>query len=93
MKKLIVILLAVSQIFISYATNIEPEKNDNPKDTLKVYYLDDVIISSSVKETNQLKNLPTAVSVISRTIKQQSDRIFARFERRYPELFCSFIRI
>ncbi len=65
MKKLIVILLAVSQIFISYATNIEPEKNDNPKDTLKVYYLDDVIISSSVKETNQLKNLPTAVSVIS----------------------------
>ena len=65
MKRLVVILLAICQIFISYSTNIEPEKDDNPKDTLKVYYLDEVIVSSSVKETNQLKNLPTAVSVIS----------------------------
>ncbi len=65
MKRLIIVLLAIGQIFASYSTNVIPEKEDTPKDTLKVYYLDQVVISSSVKETNQLKNLPTAVSVIS----------------------------
>ncbi|MEA5063637.1 MAG: Plug domain-containing protein, partial [Petrimonas sp.] len=65
MKKLIVILLTIIQVSVLYSKNIEPEKEDNPKDTLKVYYLDEVVVSSSVKETNQLKNLPTAVSVVS----------------------------
>lgn len=65
MKRLTVILLAISHIFISYATTIEPDKDDTPKDSLKVYYLDEVVVSSSVKETNQLRNLPTAVSVLS----------------------------
>lgn len=59
------IVLAVSQIFISYSRNIEPEKDDNPQDTLKVYYLNEVVVTSSVKETNELKNMPTAVSVVS----------------------------
>ena len=61
MKKLVVILLTIIQVSILYSKNIEPEKEDNPKDTLKVYYLDEVVISSSVKETNQLKNLPTVL--------------------------------
>lgn len=65
MRKIIVILLAISQIFIAYSINIDPEKDETPGDTLKVYYLDELVVSSSVKETNQLKNLPTAVSVIS----------------------------
>jgi iron complex outermembrane receptor protein len=30
-----------------------------------VYYLNEVVVTSSVKETNELKNMPTAVSVIS----------------------------
>ena len=59
------IVLAVSQIFISYSKIIEPEKDDNPQDTLKVYYLNEVVVTSSVKETNELKNMPTAVSVVS----------------------------
>ncbi|MFA7154842.1 MAG: TonB-dependent receptor [Proteiniphilum sp.] len=41
------------------------EKESNPKDTVKVYYLDEVVVTSSVKETNELKNMPTAVSVVS----------------------------
>ncbi|WP_436417943.1 TonB-dependent receptor [Petrimonas sulfuriphila] len=65
MKRLAMIVLAVSQIFISYSRNIEPEKDDNPQDTLKVYYLNEVVVTSSVKETNELKNMPTAVSVVS----------------------------
>ncbi|MDO5523963.1 MAG: TonB-dependent receptor plug domain-containing protein, partial [Bacteroidia bacterium] len=65
MKRLIVILWAISQIFVSYSNNNEPDKDSLPQDTLKAYYLDEVVVSSSVKETNQLKNLPTAVSVVS----------------------------
>ncbi len=42
-----------------------PGKEANPKDTVKVYYLDEVVVTSSVKETNELKNMPTAVSVVS----------------------------
>ncbi len=34
-------------------------------DTLQVRYLDEVVVSGSVKETNELENLPTAVSVVS----------------------------
>ncbi|MDI9605834.1 MAG: TonB-dependent receptor [Bacteroidota bacterium] len=37
---------------------------DEP-DTLQVHYLDEVVVSGSVKETNELENLPTAVSVVS----------------------------
>ncbi len=41
-----------------------PVFGDEP-DTLQVHYLDEVVVSGSVKETNELENLPTAVSVVS----------------------------
>lgn len=47
------------------ASNDDPMREINPEDTLKVYYLNEVVVSSSVKETNALKNLPSAVTVIS----------------------------
>lgn len=59
------IALAVSQVFISYSRVADPEKGNGPQDTLRVYYLNEVVVTSSVKETNELKNMPTAVSVIS----------------------------
>ena len=37
----------------------------NPQDTLKVYYLDEFVITTSVKETNNLRNMPNAVSVVT----------------------------
>lgn len=40
-------------------------KETNPQDTMKVYYLDEVVVTTSVKETNDLRNMPTAVSVVS----------------------------
>ena len=48
-----------------YCTRISDKEKADPQDTLRVYYLDEVVVSSSVKETNNLKNMPTAVSVIS----------------------------
>jgi iron complex outermembrane receptor protein len=63
MKKLILLMSVVCYTFIT-ASGADYEK-ENPQDTLRVYYLDEFVISSSVKETNNLKNMPTAVSVVS----------------------------
>lgn len=64
MKQLITSLIILCFCIPSFAEN-EKHPDKNPTDTLKVYYLDEVIVSSSVKETNDLKNLPTGVSVLS----------------------------
>jgi outer membrane receptor protein involved in Fe transport len=37
----------------------------NPNDTIKTFYLDEVVITSSTKETNDLRTLPGSVSLIS----------------------------
>jgi len=39
--------------------------SENPQDTMKVYYLDEFVITTSVKETNNLRNMPNAVSIVS----------------------------
>ena len=65
MKKLILSIFVFYSTLFVFAVDNDPVKGANPNDTLKVYYLNEVVISSSVKETNALRNLPTAVSVIS----------------------------
>jgi len=65
MKQLLIVCALLCNIFVSFSKENMPEKEANPKDTVKVYYLDEVVITSSVKETNELKKLPTAVSVVS----------------------------
>src|SRR5690554_3389314 len=65
MKNIFLLLIIFLNSFLSFSKEIEPEKDDTPQDTVKAYYLDEVVVSSSVKETNRLKSLPTAVSVIS----------------------------
>ncbi len=65
MKKLLLALAFTCASLFAFSLEIVPESDENPLDTLKVYYLDEFVVSSSVKETNELRNLPTAVSVIS----------------------------
>jgi len=66
MKQLQILVFALfCNIIVSSAGEVMTEKESNPKDTVKVYYLDEVVVTSSVKETNELKNMPTAVSVVS----------------------------
>ena len=64
MKKLFLAIFIFCSTFV-FADDKNLTKEINPNDTLKVYYLDEVVVSSSVKETNELKSLPTAVSVVS----------------------------
>lgn len=63
MKKMTLLFSLFSCIYIavSGAGLIE----ETPQDTMRVYYLDDFVITTSVKETNQLRNMPTAVSVVT----------------------------
>lgn len=65
MKKMIFVLSIICNTFFLFSKEISPDRVTDPQDTLKVYYLDEVVVTTSVKETNELKNLPTAVSVIS----------------------------
>lgn len=55
----------LSALSALWAGEVEPVKEEDPDDTLKVYYLDEVVVSRPVKETNDLRRLPTAVSVLS----------------------------
>ena len=65
MKKLFLLIYVFCSTLFVFADENDPFKEANPNDTLKVYYLNEVVVSSSVKETNELKNLPTAISVVS----------------------------
>ncbi len=65
MKNIFLFILVFFNSLLVFPDENRPEKDDNPQDTVKAYYLDEVVVSSSVKETNRLKSLPTAVSVIS----------------------------
>lgn len=66
MNRLIIFLLAISVIHTTYAVSDNPiDKEGTPQDTLKAYFLDEFVITSSPKETNQLRKMPTAISVIS----------------------------
>ncbi|MDR0401556.1 MAG: TonB-dependent receptor plug domain-containing protein, partial [Endomicrobium sp.] len=65
MKKLFLTIIVICSTLLVFAGNNAPAREVNPDDTLKVYYLNEVVVSSSVKETNDLKTLPAAVSVLS----------------------------
>lgn len=43
----------------------EPVTEYNPNDTIRTYNLNDVIFTSSTKETNDLRTLPAAVSILT----------------------------
>lgn len=65
MKELLLAFALICTSLVALSNEMEPRNEENPLDTLKVYYLDEFVVSSSVKETNELRNLPTAVSVVS----------------------------
>src|SRR5690554_4375971 len=74
MKKMFLALIATVINFSVFAELEKAEifikediltEEENPQDTMKVYYLDEFVITSSVKETNNLRNMPNAVSVVT----------------------------
>lgn len=66
MKKLFLLLTLLLNLSITFSTNntpIDDERKD--QDTIRVLNLDEFVVTSSVKETNILKRMPTAVSLVS----------------------------
>ncbi len=64
MKKVIFIVAILANTFFCFAENNKGnEKIEN--DTIKGYALDEVVVTSSSKETNPLKKIPGSASVIS----------------------------
>jgi outer membrane receptor protein involved in Fe transport len=58
----------IGGLFLSIITlsNLQAEKtNENLQDTIQSYYLDEIIVSTSNKETNDLKMLPGSISLIT----------------------------
>lgn len=57
--------LLVAGSFLGLQTVKADEVNVNKNDTIKTYNIDEVIITSSTKETNDLRLLPGSVSILS----------------------------
>ena len=66
MKKLFLIFLLTLNVIYGFSFNYYPiEDEEKGKDTIRTLNLDEFVITSSMKETNALKRMPTAISVIS----------------------------
>lgn len=65
MKHLIFTLFFMVVWLCGYSQDMDSVAEADLQDSLKVYYLDQVVVNTSVKETNLLKNMPTSVSVLS----------------------------
>lgn len=66
MKQRCLCVLVVSSLFGLQAMKADEIKvNVNENDTIKTYNIDEVVVTSSTKETNDLRLLPGSVSIIS----------------------------
>ena len=66
MKKSILLFFLTIHTLFSFSFNYYPIEDENKeKDTIRTLNLDEFVITSSVKETNVLKRMPTAISIIS----------------------------
>lgn len=55
----------IAGAFFCLQTVSADEVNVNKNDTIKTYNIDEVIVTSSTKETNDLRLLPGSVSILS----------------------------
>ena len=66
MKKSFLLFLLTLNVFYGFSINYIPsESGEKDKDTIRTLNLDEFVVTSSVKETNILKRMPTAISVVS----------------------------
>ena len=66
MNKLFLLFILLLNIGLTFSINNNPiDDEGKDQDTIRVLNLDEFVITSSVKETNAIKRMPTAVSVVS----------------------------
>lgn len=67
--------------------------NENVNDTIKTYNIGEVIVTSSTKETNDLRTLPGAVSILlAPSDSNQADRCSQGYQRFRPQPLYAGLR-
>ena len=66
MKKLFLLFTFLLNVGLIFSINYYPIGDENKdQDTIKILNLEEIIVTGSVKETNELKRMPTAISILS----------------------------
>ena len=72
MKKLIAFSFLFCNICVAFSSinSLELKIGDSQnasvsQDTIQVYHLEEVVVTSSIRETNELRNMPASISVVS----------------------------
>ena len=65
MKKIIALSLIFCNIFVALSSIHYIESENLSRDTITMHHLDEVVITSSIRETNELRNMPSSISIIS----------------------------
>lgn len=89
MKKIFLSFILIMSASSIFSSGYIPASDDEKKqDTIKTLNLDEFVITSSTKETNTLKRMPTAVSVISpNMIKGRQVESLTSLSGEVPNLF------
>ncbi len=89
MKNLILLFFFTLNILFSFSVNNKPVDDEGKgKDTIRTLNLGEFVITSSVKETNALKRIPTAVSVISpKMLQDRQVESLSSLSGMVPNLF------
>ena len=85
----LLLLLFTLHTFFSFSINYYPiDDEQKGKDTIRTLNLDEFVITSSVKETNTLKRMPTAISVISpKMLKDRQVKSLSSLSGLVPNFF------
>ena len=89
MKKLILFFLLTLHVVYGFSITINPVEDDEKgKDTIRTLNLDEFVITSSVKETNSLKRLPSALSILSpKTLQSRQVQSLTDISAIVPNFF------
>ena len=66
MKRILLLFLVTLNIVYGFSISFDPvDSDEKDNDTIRTLNLDEFVVTSSVKETNTLKRMPTAISILS----------------------------
>lgn len=66
MKRILLLFLVTLNVVYGFSINFYPiDSDEKDNDTIRTLNLDEFVVTSSVKETNTLKRMPTAISILS----------------------------
>ena len=88
MKKIIALSLVFCNIFVAFSSINSIENIDVSQDTIRVQHLEEVVITSSVRETNELRNIPASISIVSpRELRNNRMESLPELSAFVPNLF------